>query len=86
MSPASSLRLELNDILREHVNIALNTLRNAYDGKEDFDASFELLDDNSVDLANLIGSVYGDEAEETFLKLWRDHINFFANLTIGAKT
>ena len=44
------------------------------------------LDANSVELAEAIGSVYGDEAAEQFLdgaSLWRDHIRFFVDYTVA---
>ena len=80
------LRLELNDLLREHVNLSLDVLRNAYNGMEDFEASEQALDKNTVELSATVGSVYGDEAEARFLKIWRDHITFFAQHTTGLAT
>jgi hypothetical protein len=40
------------------VNVSLNVLRNAYNGTEDFDESLAALDDNTVELAATVGSVY----------------------------
>lgn len=37
------------------------------------------LDKNSVDLANIVGSAYGDPAVQQFLALWRKHIGFFVD-------
>jgi len=85
-SKAAVLRLELNDLLREHVNVSLNVLRNAYSGTEDFDESLAALDVNTVELAATVGSVYGADAEAAFLKIWRDHIGFFAQHTTGLAT
>ncbi len=42
------------------------------------------LDANSVDLAKLIGSVYGPTAETAFLEGWRRHIGFFVDYTVGS--
>jgi hypothetical protein len=33
-----------------------------------------------------IGSVYGAAAQKQFLKLWRAHIGFFVNYTLGVAT
>jgi hypothetical protein len=37
------------------------------------------LDANSVDLANLIGSIYGDAANQQFLVQWRKHTGLFVD-------
>lgn len=85
MTAAADLRVALNNALREHVNLAGVTLRNVYTEAPDTNASVAALDANSVEVAGLVGSVYGDEAEEAFLGLWRDHITFFANYTVAAR-
>ena len=82
-SKSSMLRLELNDLLREHVNVSLDVLRNAYTGSSDFNEFEAALDKNTVELAETIGSVYGSDAQAAFLKIWRDHIGFFAQHTTG---
>ncbi|MGH3665965.1 MAG: hypothetical protein ACRDU8_07750, partial [Egibacteraceae bacterium] len=50
------------------------------------DAAVKALDDNSVALADAIGSVYGDDAREQFLDAWRAHIGFFVDYTLGKAT
>ncbi len=82
---AVDLRVALNNALREHVNVAGVALRNVFTESPDADAAVAALDKNSIEVAGLVGSVYGDEAEESFLDLWRQHINFFANYTTAAK-
>ena len=52
-------------------------------GEEDFDAIAAALEGNTVDLGEAIGSVYGEEGETAFLKLWRDHIGFFVDYTVA---
>ncbi len=44
------------------------------------------LDANSVALSEAVGSVYGDEAGKQFLELWRAHIGFFVDYTLGGAT
>jgi peptidoglycan hydrolase-like protein with peptidoglycan-binding domain len=83
---AADLRVAMNRLLREHVNLSLNVLRNAYDGSPQFAASADSLDKNTQDIATAVGSVYGQGAHDAFLKLWRNHIGFFANYTTGLKT
>jgi len=84
-SSAASLRVGLNNALQEHVNLAGVTLRNVYLEAPDTDAAVAALDVNSVEVSALVGSVYGEEAEESFLDLWRQHITFFANYTVAAR-
>ena len=44
------------------------------------------LDGNSIDIAKAIGSVYGAGAEQAFLPLWRKHIGFVVDYTVGVAT
>jgi hypothetical protein len=44
------------------------------------------LDQNTQGLGAAIGSVYGAAAQKQFLKLWRAHIGFFVNYTLGVAT
>src|SRR5918992_407086 len=55
-------------------------------GGKDFPALANQLDRNSVELSQAIGSVFGKQAGNQFLNgklLWRDHIRFFVNYTVG---
>ncbi len=82
---AADLRVLLNALDREHVNLASAATRNGFDGNPDFKASAGALDNNSVALSKAIGSVYGADAEKKFLEIWRSHITFFVNYTVAAK-
>ena len=69
--------------------VTLAALEAALDGW-DFDApktaaAVQALDDNSVAVSKLIGSVYPD-AEQPFLDSWRSHIPFFVDYTLGKVT
>lgn len=86
MTPADDLRVNMNGLLKEHVDLGLIALRSAYDGDSDKDAAVAALDQNSQELAATVGSVYGDEAETQFLELWRAHIGYFVDYTVGLKT
>lgn len=86
-TPAAALRSQLNQLLSEHVYLAVNATGAALDGRnEEFAASAAALDANSVALAGLIGSAYGDAAGEAFLAGWRRHIGFFVDYTQGVAT
>ncbi len=82
---AADLRVVLNALEREHVDLASQATRNGFDGSADFAASGKALDDNSVAISQAIGSVYGAEAQAKFLEIWRSHITFFVNYTVAAK-
>ena len=85
-SPATDLRVTLDRLLGEHAMFAMFGTQKGFAGKPDFKPLAATLDENSVDLADAIGSVYGDEAREEFLNgnlKWRDHIGFFVDYTGG---
>jgi len=85
-SPAGDLRVTLDTLLGEHALLAIAASQKGLDGDPDFEAIAGALDRNSVEISEAIGSVYGDEAARTFLdgpSLWRDHIGFFVDYTIG---
>ena len=82
---ATSLRVALNNLLREHAYLAALATGAALEGRTaDFQAAAAGLDANSVDISKAVGSVYGAGAEQAFLPLWRKHIGFFVDYTTGA--
>ena len=84
-APGSALRATLNLALREHVYLAADATGAALGGrKAEFEAAAAALDGNSQDIARAIGSVYGADAEKAFLPLWRRHIGFVVDYTVGA--
>jgi hypothetical protein len=85
-SPAADLRATLDTLLGEHATLAMTATQKGFAGDEDFEAIAAALDENSVELSQAIGSVYGDEAAKEFLdgnNMWRDHIGFFVDYTVG---
>jgi hypothetical protein len=86
-SAAATLRSNLNLALREHVILAAMATGSALGGRDaEFKAAAGALDANSVGIAKAIGSVYGTDAEKTFLPLWRKHIGFVVDYTVGTAT
>jgi len=84
---AAELRTGLNALLGEHVLIAAVATSHALGGREAaFKGAAAGLDANSVDIAKAIGSVYGPGAQDAFLPLWRRHINFIVDYTVGVAT
>jgi hypothetical protein len=85
--PASELRTGLHTLLREHVYLAAAATGAALGGRTaEFQAAAAALDANSVDIAKAVGSVYGADAEQAFLPLWRKHIGFTVDYTVGVAT
>ena len=82
-SPSADLRYTLASGLGQHALLASLTTHRGLEGGKDFEAAAEALEVNTVALGEAIGSVYGDEAEATFLELWRAHIGFFVDYTVG---
>jgi hypothetical protein len=90
-TPAAELRAGLTSLLQEHVYLAGAAINQAVADGGDMEApgttaAVEALDENSVQLSEAVGSVYGDEAAEQFLALWRDHIGMFVDYTLGGAT
>jgi len=86
-TPAANLRVALDMLLAEHVYLAVSATGGALGGRtSQFEAAAAALDANSVDLSKAIGSVYGQEAEDAFLPLWRSHIGFVVDYTTGLAT
>ena len=88
-SGAAKLRADLTYLLDEHVYLAGIAVKQGVDNGLDsgaFKASADTLDANSKDLAGAIGGLYGDEAGDQFLALWRAHIGFFVDYTKAKAT
>src|SRR5688572_1809566 len=81
---AAELRASLNYLMGEHILLASSATGAALAGREaQFKAAAAALDANGVDLAKAIGSVYGQGAQDAFLPLWRRHIGFAVDYTVG---
>lgn len=77
---AAQLRADLTYLLSEHVYLAglgINTALVAGPTDPKTEAALATLDENSVALADAVGTVADDEQREAFLTAWRDHINDF---------
>ena len=86
---AATLRAGLTHLLTEHVDLAgIAVVQAAESGLDSpqFTAAADTLDANSQDLAAAIGDVYGTEAGDQFLDLWRAHIGMFVDYAEGAIT
>ena len=66
---AAELRSSLSGGMGEHVTLASSALRDLFDGAKSTDAAVAELNNNSDEVIGLVGSVYGDEAQDQFGKL-----------------
>jgi hypothetical protein len=88
-SQAATLRAGLDQLFREHVNLTGFTVQTAVIsgvGSKQTAAALKALDANTVAIGDAVGSVYGDAAKAAFLKMWRAHIGFFVDYTVGLAT
>ncbi|WP_100012795.1 copper amine oxidase [Lentibacillus sediminis] len=79
VTPAGDLRANLGHLLSEHAGLAVIAMQNGIDGAEHFDASTMVLSENTGDLSAAIGSVYGEEAAQSFENMWSEHIGYFVD-------
>ncbi|BAU33268.1 hypothetical protein [Microcella alkaliphila] len=89
-SDGANLRAALTALLADHVYLAGAAINQALADGGDLEtpavqAAVTALDENSVEVAALVGSAYPD-AEQPFLDSWRSHIPFFVNYTLGQAT
>ena len=86
-SPAADLRTTLDLKLGEHIILASRRPSAALGGRNDeFAAYGGLLNTNGTDLGAMIGTVYGQEAEDAFNSIWSAHNGFFVDYTTGVAT
>lgn len=73
-APAAGVRAAWDRLLGEHV-ILISRLSGAGLGErpEEFEAYLAMLDANSVEMAEYVGSIYGESAGATFLEFWLEH-------------
>ncbi|WP_157984006.1 hypothetical protein [Nesterenkonia muleiensis] len=87
-SEAAELRSEVTALFQEHVYLAAIAVATAYHAgadSEEFELAAETVDANSVDLADAVGELLGEEARESFLNNWREHIGYFVDYAIAAE-
>jgi hypothetical protein len=85
-SAAAQLYAGLDQLLREHVDLTANVVQTAITkgpSSADTKAALATLGQNTDALGAAIGSEYGAAAQQQFLTLWRAHIGYFVNYTLG---
>lgn len=87
---AEQIRSDLAQILGEHTVFAALAvdagLTHGLDSEQFGQAATALTEGNSVELADYVGEVYGDDTRDTFLELWNSHIDMFVDYTEGVAT
>lgn len=87
---AAGLRVVLNNLEAEHVDLAAAATRQGFNSGSLTDPQFVAaagsLGKNTDNLSAAIASVYGDEAGAKFKEIWASHIGFFVDYTVAAKT
>ena len=83
-SAAADLRTTLDLKLGEHIILAAKATDAALGGRDkEFAAYGDLLNTNGTDIGAMIGSVYGQEAQDAFNTIWSAHNGFFVDYTTG---
>jgi hypothetical protein len=82
-SPAGQLRMKLHQDLSEHTALAAVVTQKAATGAPDFEAARAAIDQNSQSIASQIGTLYGQDAANQFLPMWRAHIQGYLDYTLA---
>lgn len=82
-TPTEQLSSALAQLLGEHVEIAIDTMRAGVGGAPEFEAAAGALNANTEDIAGAMDSLFGADRAEAFNQLWADHINLFVEYTVA---
>jgi hypothetical protein len=85
-SPAMQLRVDLDRLLAEHAFLTIEQMRSGLIGGPDFQALATAVEANSSEVAEAIGSIYGDAAIQPFGEIWRSHIGYLVDYAVGLGT
>jgi hypothetical protein len=82
-SEAANLRVTLDRLLAEHAFLTIEQMRSGLTGSADQAAAAKGVEGNSTDVANAIGSIYGDAAVVPFGEVWRSHIGYLVDYAVS---
>jgi hypothetical protein len=85
-SPAAQLRVDLDRLLAEHAFLTIEQMRSGLVDGPDFAAVATAVEGNSVEVADAIGSIYGEAAVEPFGDIWRSHIGYLVDYSVALRT
>jgi len=84
--PAATLRATMTSLLQEHAYLAGFALETAIDAGPDdpaTEAALDALDENTVALGDAVATIPGVDDPGDFVELWRSHIGYFVDYTVG---
>jgi hypothetical protein len=81
---AAGLRSTLVSFGTEHMDLTYAAVASALNGTKSAEADQTSLIQNGKDLAAAVGSVYGDDAQATFEKVWTLHLTQFVNYAVAS--
>lgn len=87
-SKAAKLRVDLNNLLREHVSSSLTVTRNIADGasEEKLNGAKAAQTANAVAIATAVGSIYGQDAQDAITTPFVEHITQSNNYAVAVKS
>jgi hypothetical protein len=85
-SKAADFRVTMNNLLHEHAVVSANLLQHIYDNKPDVDTLRAQADTNAQAIAQQIANVYGSDAQNQFLSMWRGHVSDYVDYTNALKS
>ncbi|MCL6454031.1 MAG: copper amine oxidase [Alicyclobacillus sp.] len=82
---AINLRSTLDQLMGEHVVLAVDAMETGYEGASDFSAVVNALNQNTQDLTKAIASIYGPAAAQQFNRMWSAHVQDFVDYVTATK-
>ncbi len=67
---SNNLRVDINSLYRENVILLTSALRRIYNKEPYVPDALEALQENTLDIADIIGNYYGPEVRSQYLGLW----------------
>lgn len=86
MYTSSDTRLQLRMLMQEHTVLVGDTLLARFDNKPDFTTAQNMLSQNTTELADTVGTLYGSDVRREFLSLWQQHNALYISYTDALKS
>ncbi len=83
-SPASNLRLQMNNLIHEHAAVGALTLTALYEGANTT-GLMQQMTTNGNQIAEYVQQAYGTNARNSFVTLWTQHMQEYQNYTLARK-
>jgi hypothetical protein len=76
-SAATDLRIAMDRLFGEHTHLAALAMRATIDDAPDVASAASAVEQNSAEIAGVIGDLYGQQAGEAFASLWNSHVSSY---------